>query len=266
MDKIKDLLLTNKFDINWKGTLKSFADRADECNILLHKIIFFRLFRIDEKERKANRMPYHALLKAWDRFRIQKQNSYPGDLFYYPYEVSVDGQKRYFDDIAASLWLKLLLDPKYELRINDNASLSCYALALKKAFYELAILAAQGAETPLELTFHLYIRLENTYEASKNEWLKLVDEERRRMTNSQNASTTTDRLERIKGHDRYPELDKLASLYMESPQKSTKTRREIDNLISKIVITNSPTTIRRYRRLIFEEYQNDRKAVSDTQK
>jgi hypothetical protein len=265
LEEIKDLLLTSKVDIDWKETLKTFSIKADDCNRLLHKIMFFKQCRANEKNRKVSRKSSYALLEAWENFYFKEQNTYPGDLFYFPYKVRVDGHEVYFDDMAVSLWLKYLLDPEYKLQ-EDYKSFICYALTLKKTFYELATLAVQGVDPPSKLILRLYMTLETICDRSKELWLKLVDEERRRMTNSQNASTTTDRLEKIKGHDKYPELDKLAKMYIESPQKSTKTRKKIDKLISDIIITNSSTTIRRYRRLIFDEYQNDRKAVSDTQK
>jgi len=250
LEEIKDLLLTSKVDIDWKETLKIFSEKADECNRLLHKIIFFKQCRDYEKNRNKSRMSYYALCKTWERVYFKEQNTFSGDIFYFPYKVRTDDEhKVFFDDKQALEYLKRLLNPEYKLKDSYILFIN-YTLTLKKAFYELAILAAQNINPPLELTIHLYMILETICDKSKELWSNLVDEERQRMTNSRNASTRTPaRIEEYKKHDLYPQLDKIIRSYQETP----KELRDINELVGKIIDTENRVTIRRYRYLFFQE-------------
>jgi hypothetical protein len=263
LDKIKKLLLSRTPKIDWEEVLNKYIIEADECNMILDRIGYFNKYREDEAIKNKKYSPFTTVFRKWEKDFKDGLDSYKGDKFYYPGRIIKNNQETYYSDDDAFIFLdQQLLNPEYKKNL-EHIYIALYSLALKKAFYVLL----QEKNPSLDMIVCLGEILDKMLVIVKNDWNEVAKKEKQRIINSYNASTTTNRIEKIKEHDKYPELDNLVKVYVESlQQKSMKTRREIDSLISKIVITNSPTTIRRYRRLIFEEYQNNKKAVSDTQK
>jgi len=248
--EIKNLLLLKKPQIKWEEVLTRDSNEGGEYNKILRKIIFCRSYREVEKAEGKNFISYDALVRRWNNYLKDNIKNYTGDLFYYPGFFKINKQEIYFSDNEALEFLKQLLDPNYKLR-SDYISLSCYALALKKAFWVLS----KEQKPDLELIFCLEELLTKIrYIAISLERQHILKQKERSTNKKISLSVTSARIDKIKKHKLYPEITAILDKHKTKNEVTPMDNMRISDLLLKIKKGASEKTLRKYRELIKKDF------------
>ncbi len=245
-----------------------------ELNERLFCLWYKKTFRYSEQKQNKRPISSNQLNQIFEEFMKNSKNGEP-DPFYSPSylgqsislsfsqkslqsALSHDEEPLYFTDKEALLFLPYLTKTRgwEEITMTNITEIRCFLLSLKIALYyslqdttPLSNYLERKIVMTLQQISYLTSQTENNFE---KEELEREEKELKRQRNQKNAlSITPFRINKIKKHKKYPEIERILIDCQGEP--SFQQIKELNKLIGEVVITKSRTTIRRYRQLLLQD-------------
>jgi hypothetical protein len=244
--------LEKKSSVKWEESFSMLCGIAGKCSLVLTGIKYLIGYREIELKEGKRRKP-SALLKK--DIALILQNSYT-DNMYFPVKFETGA---YFQDKDAKSWLTIIMDKNFILPDNlceDLDKSICCSSALRGAFNALRCNCKD--EIPLKVTLKLCEILNDLVDKTKDFTICIDKQERLGDQNSQNASTTSLKINKIKLSDQYPKLKQVLSKF----DGSAEGKAAIDRILRKILNLGDGKTLRKYRQYLLDNFDHEKQEVS----
>jgi hypothetical protein len=231
--------------IDWKSSLDDACKVAADCQDILMEIFFIIAYRKREKKEGYKRISSVNLRQKINKDRVTMFKQYHSE-FNITDQVILD-------------WLKAILHPVFSLP--DNLQTDIFpginsAIALQSAF---RILANDPLKSPLLRSMFVLNKQYTDLLLKTIKLRKKIDEEERLGDqNSQNASTTSLKINKIKLSDQYPKLKQVLNKF----DGSAEEKAAIDRILKKILNLGDGKTLRKYRQYLLDNFDHEKQDIN----
>lgn len=232
-------------DIDWKSSLNDACKVAADCQNILMEIFFIIAYRKREKKEGYKRISSVNLRRKINKDRVKTFNQYHS-------EFNINDQV-ILNQLEKILLPNFFLPEDLQTNIFDGIN---SAIAFQLAFRTLA---NGSLKSPL-LRSMFILNKQYTDLILKTVKLKekIDEEERLGDQNSQNASTTSLKINKIKLSDQYPKLKQVLSKF----DGSAEGKAAIDRILRKILNLGDGKTLRKYRQYLLDNFDHEKQELN----
>jgi len=241
--------------IDWKQTYQNLSRVCERLSMNLVMLYLEVLYRTEEEEEEkkeeGNKRLSSVNLRIKNERKIFKYKAKieadGADISYFPILTPFNDEKA-FEHLRVYLTNNFKFPDNLYVSKNLESVLHC-AVVLKVSFQSLITKEVCPVNISIKLLsiFWDLVLIVNDFSNKWSEKERIAD---RKSNNT--AGLIPKRIKKYRQHERYPELELMLRNY----RGTSKEKREIDQLIGKIIVTFSSGTIRSYRRIFLQEIQD----------